>query len=307
MNRTDVTFDSAGISLAGHLFLPERCGTAPLPAVVVGHPGTGVKEQTAGTYAARLAERGFATLAFDAAYQGESGGLPRGLEDPAQRVEDLKAAVSYLTTRPEVDPGRIGMLGICASGGYGIAAAAGDHRVRALATVSGVDVGRQFREGADGTQDPAVVQAMLDAAAAARTAEAHGAPAGTFPVFPATAEEAWAAGGRHGGEGYEYYCTDRGRHPRSATEFTLSSIDRIATSDQFRFVGMIAPRPLLIVQGTEAATKHLGELAFADAREPKELHWIEGASHVDLYDRPQHVGPAVDKLTEFFTAGLAAE
>ncbi|MFD7309616.1 alpha/beta hydrolase [Promicromonospora sp. NPDC059942] len=308
MNRTDVTFDSAGISLAGHLYLPSSdgaAGTAPLPAVVVGHPGTGVKEQTAGTYAARLAEQGFVTLAFDAAFQGESGGLPRGLEDPAHRVEDLKAAVSYLATRPEVDAGRIGMLGICASGGYGIAATAGDHRVRALATVSGVDVGRQFREGADGSQPPAVVQGMLDAAAAARTAEARGEGTGMFPVFPETAEEARALGGRHGFEGFEYYRTERGAHPRSATEFTWSSVDRIATSDQFRFVGLIAPRPLLVVQGTEAVTRHMGTLAFAEAHEPKELHWVEGASHVDLYDRPEFVGPVVEKLTGFFARELA--
>ncbi len=309
MNRTDVTFDSAGILLAGHLYLPSPAvsdaAAGPLPAIVVGHPGTGVKEQTAGTYAARLAEQGFVTLAFDAAYQGESGGTPRGLEDPAHRVEDLKAAVSFLTTRPEVDAARIGMLGICASGGYGIAATAGDHRVRALATVSGVDVGRQFREGADGAQPPAVVQGMLDAAAAARTAEARGEGTGRFPVFPETAEEAWAAGGRHGFEGFEYYRTERGVHPRSATEFTWSSVDRIATSDQFRFVGMIAPRPLLLVQGTEAVTKHMGTLAFADAREPKELHWVDGASHVDLYDKPEFVGPVVEKLTAFFADGLA--
>ena len=306
MNRTDVTFDSAGLSLAGHLYLPEPDGAVRHPAVVVGHPGTAVKEQAAGTYAARLAERGFVTLAFDAAYQGESGGEPRGLEDPAHRIEDLKAAVSYLTTRDEVDAGRIGMLGICASGGYGITATAGDHRVRALATVSGIDVGRQFREGADGSQAPAAIQALLDAVAAARTAEARGEPAGMFPVFPDTAEEARALGGQHGYEAFEYYRTERGQHPQSTGEFIWSSVDRMATSDQFRFVSLIAPRPLLIIQGTEAVTKGMGLVAFADAREPKELRWIEGASHVDLYDKPEFVDPAVEGLSEFFTRELAA-
>lgn len=305
MTRTDVTFDSAGITIAGHLYLPDTDAAGPLPAVVVGHPASGVKEQAAGLYARKLAERGFAALAFDAAYQGESGGMPRGLEDPAQRVEDLKAAVSFLTTRAEVDVDRIGVLGICASGGYAVPAVAGDHRVKALATVSGADIGRQFREGADGTQAPSVIQAMLDAAGTARTAEARGEGIGTFPIFPDTAEEARAMGGQHGFEGFEYYCTDRAQHPRSAKEFTWSSIDRIATFDPFRFIHLIAPRPILIILGTEAVTRHMGTEAFAGAQEPKELHWIEGASHVSLYDKPEHVGPAIDKLTGFFEAHLA--
>ncbi|MEV7159059.1 alpha/beta hydrolase [Streptomyces misionensis] len=306
MNHMDVTFDSAGIPLAGRLYLPDG-EAATRPAIVVGHPASGVKEQAAGLYASRLAEQGFITLAFDAAYQGESGGEPRGLEDPAHRVEDLKAAVSFLSTRPEVDPERIGALGICASGGYVVPAAATDHRIRAVATVSAADIGRQFRKGADDTQDPAVLQSMLDAAAAARTAEARGEGAGGFPVFPATAEEARALGGQHGAEGFEYYRTDRARHPRSAKEFTWSSIDRIAVFEPFRFIAMIAPRPLLMIVGTEAVTRHMTTEAFADAQEPKELLWIDGAGHVDLYDKPEYVGPAVGKLVGFFGAQLAGD
>jgi len=309
MNTIDVTFDSAGIPIAGTLRLPDPAAgtdaTAPLPAIVVGHPASGVKEQAAGLYARLLAERGFVALAFDAAFQGESGGMPRGLEDPAHRIEDLKAAVSYLTTRPEVDADRIGMLGICASGGYVIPAVAGDHRVRAVATVSAADIGRQFREGADGTQDPAVIQAMLGAAAAARTAEAAGEGTGMFPIFPGTAEEARAAGGQHAFEGFEYYCTDRAQHPRSAKELTWSSVDRIATFDPFRFIHLVAPRPVLMILGSEAVTRHMGVEAFADAAEPKRLHWIEGASHVDLYDDRRYVDPAVAELTRFFEHGLA--
>jgi fermentation-respiration switch protein FrsA (DUF1100 family) len=271
---------------------------------VVGHPGTGVKEQASGLYARLLAERGFVTLAFDAAYQGESEGEPRSLEDPGQRVEDLKAAVSFLGTLDEVDPDRIGALGICASGGYALAATATDPRIRAVGAVSAVDMSRQFRLGADGAQDPAVVEGMLAAASAARTAEAHGADVQRFPVFPATEEEA-RAGGPHVYEGWEYYRTPRAQHPRSAKSLTWTSVDRIAAFDTFASVAMIAPRPLLLIVGRAAVTSWMSVEAFQKAYGPKELAWIEGASHVDLYDKDEYVTPAVEKLDGFFGAHLA--
>ncbi|MEV5146166.1 alpha/beta hydrolase [Streptomyces sp. NPDC052727] len=301
--KTNVTFDSAGIRIAGHLYLPDDTTAGPYPAVVVAHPAGGVKEQAAGLYARLLAERGFLTLAFDAAYQGESGGEPRGLEDPAHRVEDIKAAVSYLSAHERVDADRIGALGICASGGYVVPAAVGDHRIKAVGTVSAADVGRQFRQGPDDEQDPAIIQGMLDAAAASRTAEFRGSEPHTFPIFPSTEEEA-RSGGQHVYEGWEYYCTDRARHPRSAKTFTWSSIDRIVAFDPFRFIHLIAPRPLLMIAGTEAVTRHMTAQAFENAGDPKELVWIDGASHVDLYDKPEYVTPAVARLTDFFRARL---
>jgi hypothetical protein len=303
--KTDVTFPGAGLRLAGHLYTPDDETTGPRPAIIVGHPGSGVKEQAAGLYAERLSREGFVTLAFDAAYQGESEGTPRGLEDPAHRVEDLKAAVSFLTNRDEVDPDRIGALGICASGGYVLPAAATDHRIKAVGTVSAVDIARQFRVGADGAQDPAVIQGMLDAAAAARTAEARGEGVQSFKLFPDTAEQARALGSQHGFEGFEYYCTDRAQHPRSAKFLPWSSIDHMAFFDAFRFVDLITPRPLLMIVGREAVTSWMSVEAFQNARGPKELHWIDAASHVDLYDKEPYVGAAVTKLTDFFGAHLA--
>lgn len=301
--KIDVSFDSAGLKLAGHLYIPNNGARGPHPAIVVGHPGSGVKEQTAGLYARRLAEQGFITLAFDAAYQGESEGEPRGLEDPAHRVEDMKAAISFLSAHDAVDPNRIGILGICASGGYAMATAASDTRIKAVATVSGVDIARQFRYGADGTQAPAIFRGMLDAAAAARTTEARGAGLGVFPLFPATESEA-RAGGQHLFEGYEYYCTDRALHPRSAKTFAWSSVDRLATFDAFRFVDWISPRPLLLIVGTEAVTSWMTSEAYMAAQEPKEVFWIDGASHVDLYDKNEFVDPVITKLVSFFASSL---
>jgi len=303
MTRTSITFNSAGIEIAAHLYVPTD-PAGPLPALVVGHPGTGVKEQTSGTYARLMAERGFVTLAFDAAYQGESGGLPRGLEDPAQRVEDFKAAVSYLTTRQEADAGRIGLLGVCASGGYSLAATAGDHRVKAVATVSTAEPARQFRYGADGTQDPAVFQALLEAAAQARTTAARGEDPGVLTMFPDTAAEAAAIGGRHGLEGWEYYRGPRGYHERSAKYLTWDSVDRMASSDVFHAVPLIGPRPMLQILGEHAVTSWMGLEAHRRATGPAELRWIPGASHVDLYDKREYIDQAIDRLADYFAVNL---
>ena len=303
MSRFTITIDSAGIPLAGHLYLPDTPAPGPRPAIVVGHPGSGVKEQVAGVYARRLSERGFVTVAFDAAYQGESGGEPHGLEDPAHRVEDLKAVVSYLTTREEVDPERIGVLGICASGGYSLNATAGDHRIKALGTVCAVDLSRHFRYGGDGTQDPSVVQGMLEAGAAARTAEAHGGTAGTMRVLPDTLEAARAAGGEYGAEGFEYH-TRIAFHPRSDSRFTLSSTDRIVSYDTFAAIPLIGQRPVLMIAGTRAATSWMSIDAFQRLTGPKEFFWVEGATHQGLYYKDEYIDPAVERLAGFYAEKL---
>lgn len=294
--RTSVTFPSNGLRLAGDLYTPDRM-SGQLPAVVVGHPWGGVKEQTAGLYARSLAERGFAALAFDAAFQGESEGEPRFLENPFQRAEDVKAAVSYLSTLEGVDQDRIGALGICTSGGYVPFAAQTDHRIRAVATVSAVDMGALMRDGLGGDQDPGVFADLLAQAGPLRTGEALGEPARLAPI---TAEQVEATAPALAREGYDYYLTDRGRHPRAANRWVMRSVDHIASYDSFAGMERLAPRPLLMIAGSEADTAYFTEQAIEKAAGPKELVWIKGASHFDLYDRQPYVGQALDRLADFF-------
>lgn len=297
---TSISFNSAGLKIAGDLYKPVRRNGR---AIVIGHPGTSVKEQSPALYAQKLYAHGFTVLTFDAAHQGESEGLPRSLENPAQRVEDFKAAISFLSSRQDIDAERIGLLGICASGGYVIHASAGDRRVKAVATVAAVDVGLQVRVGPDGKQEAVVLDTLLNSAAQARTLAAKSGDIGGLPIFPATEDEA-RAGCLHVFEGWEYYCTDRCGHSRSAKTLTWDSVDRMATFDAFRFIDMVAPRPLLMITAEKAVTAWMTRAAIAKAREPKSLYSVKSATHVDLYDREEAVNDAVTKLAAFFSKSL---
>ena len=298
-----VSFQSNNIKIAANLYYPDNLDRKPLPAIVVAHPASAVKEQTAGLYAKRLAEKGFITLTFDAAYQGESEGAPRGLEDPAQRVEDIRAAVAFLATLNDVDAKNIGVIGICASGGYSIVAVATDHNVKALATVSGVDLGDWYRKGPDGKQDPNVIQYLLDTAAADKIAVANGETPGSIPIRTKSEEEAKAMGGM-AYEGWKYYCTSEGYHPNAAEFFVWNSVERIAGFYSPQFASLIAPRPVLMIAGSEAQTLWMTKEAFDHSEGEKELFLIEGATHVDLYYKEEYVSQAVLKLDEFFKKNL---
>src|SRR6266567_420366 len=149
VNHEKVSFyNRLGINLVGDLYIPKSIDRSKKsPAIIVGHPFGGVKEQTSGLYAQQMAERGFVTLAFDNSYGGESGGQPRAIASPEAFVEDFSAAVDHLGSNSMVDRDRIGVIGVCASGGWAVSAAQIDHRIRALATVSMYDMGRLSRQG----------------------------------------------------------------------------------------------------------------------------------------------------------------
>jgi fermentation-respiration switch protein FrsA (DUF1100 family) len=295
--KTDVRFPTNGMMLAGHVYTPENAGGAPLPAIVIGHQTTGVKEQSPAVYASWLVEAGYLILAFDAAFQGDSEGLPRGLEDPFQRAEDFRAAVSYLTTRADVDSDRIGVLGICGSGAYAPYAAQTDYRMKAIAGVSGTDVPSFFR-GAD----PEGWKQLVANSGNLRSAEAAGESAMTIDALPEKADENTPA---PIAEFIDYYKTPRGQHPRSTGKWVARSADLLDQFDSFADVAKIAPRPLLMIAGTEAVTRGFSEKAVKDCGGSAELFLVEGASHVDLYDKDEAVTPAVSKLTEFFGQHLA--
>ncbi|MFC4508117.1 MULTISPECIES: alpha/beta hydrolase [Streptomyces] len=301
--KTNVTFPSNGLNLAGHLYTPDDHDGGRLPAVVVGHPFTGVKEQTAGLYAQRLAEQGFIALAYDAAYGGGSEGEPRGLENPFQRAEDVKAAVSYLSTRDDVDPERIGALGVCASGGYVPFAAQSEHRIKAVATVSAVDTTSLVRDGVGRTDDGSAFRGMLEQAGALRTQEALGKPTVLVSALPDAVDPSMPTLYQ---ECFDYYRTSRGRHPRSTNQWVMRSVDQMAPYDSYAMIDAISPRPLLMIVGSEADTAYFSREAIAKASEPKEFFVIDGATHVDLYDKDEYVTPAIAKLADFFARNLPA-
>ena len=180
-----VSFKKFDLNLAGLLFLPDDFDAdGTYPAVVVTHPGGGVKEQCSSLYAWHLARAGYVALAFDASHQGESEGLPRCLEDPFSRVEDIRSAVDYLVTLPYVDEERIGAMGVCAGGGYTMSAIQTDVRIKAAAGISTWDVGDSARNGFPGVEIENFMQKLLQEVARARTAAARGEEAPCWKYVP---------------------------------------------------------------------------------------------------------------------------
>jgi uncharacterized protein len=297
-----VNFDNRlGINLVGDLYVPKNIDRSlQHPAIIVGHPYGGVKEQSSGLYAQQMAERGFITLAYDASYGGESGGSPRNIASPEAFTEDFSAAVDYLGLNPLVDRDRIGAIGVCGSGSFSLSAAAADPRIRALATVSMYDMGRAMRQGLNDAVPEQQRKQTLEQVSDQRWSELDG---GERRMVPGTPYELTPASTAVDREFYDYYRTPRGQHPRSTTEFSFTSNPAMNAYYPFTQIATISPRPLLFIAGENAHSRYFSEDAHNLAAEPKELVIIPNAGHVDLYDRVELI--PFEKLTEFFNQNLA--
>ena len=296
-----VTFPNQFTSMAGHLFVPPNMEkTKQYPAVAVVHPFGGVKEQTAGLYARKLAERGYVILAFDASHQGESGGYPRDTENPAERMEDIRCAIDYLTTLPMVDEDRIGLLGVCAGGSYVLGVAPTELRAKAVASVSLWDLRVTARESWPAPQYDRT--GVLVEIGKQRTAEARGLTVRRDPSFlkkaPGNAPEIIK-------ESYDYYRTPRAQHHNSRSVFVFTDFARLMDFNYYAQIQDIAPRPVLFIVGTEAATIFMSKAGYEKAAQPKEWFEVQGATHHRLYDDEAAVGKAVARLEEFFGRSLA--
>lgn len=292
-----------GITIAANIHVPSGFDeTKKYPVVVVAHPGGGVKEQTAGLYARKLAESGVVAIAFDASYQGESSGEPRQLENPYVRTEDVSAVIDYLTTLPYVDAGRIGAMGICAGAGYTANAAINDRRIKAVGTVSAVNIGSMFRNGWTNTIKDADATPVLEAGSNARTADANSGKFATIPLAPMRKED---APNKELEEAWEYYHTPRCEHPNAPGFATARSLNQIITYDAFNKAEAFLTQPLLIVAGSNAGSKWMSDdLLARAASKDKRMHIVQGANHMSLYDVETFVNEAAGTLIAFFLERL---
>ncbi|WP_292008444.1 alpha/beta hydrolase [Chryseobacterium sp.] len=291
-----------GITLSAIINFPERFDeNKQYAAVVVSHPGGGVKEQTAGLYAKKLAEKGLITIAYDASYQGESTGEPRQLENPYIRTEDVSAVVDYLTTLSYVDAEKIGAMGICAGAGYTANAAINDHRIKAVGLVSAVNIGSMFRNGWENNVKDAEATPYLLAGVNARTSDAKEGLQ-TMPLAPMKEEDAPNEELR---EAWEYYHTDRCQYPTAPGWATLRSLTQIITYDAYNKAEAFFTQPLLAIVGSVAGSAWMSDdLLKIAATADKKKYVIEGANHMSLYDRENYVNEAVSQLAPFFAEKL---
>ena len=289
-----------GLDIVGELYLQKDLDlNAKHPALIVGAPYGGVKEQGPCVYGNELAKRGFVVLTFDQSFMGESGGFPRNVSSPDIFVENFSAAVDFLGLQPFVDRERIGVIGICGSGGFALSAAQCDTRIKAVATLSMYDMNAAARLG----QDAAALQKTKDQLARQRWVDAENGYPEYIPSFPDhPLEEVPAGMPEPDAEWFRFYAVKRGFHPNARGGFTTTSGLAMMNFPLLAYIGEISPRPILFVVGDRAHSRFFSENAYAAANEPKELYVVEDAEHIDLYDRRDRI--PFDKLTDFFTRNL---
>lgn len=296
-----VSFTNKAIRISAHLHLPDDFREdKKYPALVGIHPMGGVKEQTIGIYAKRLAAHGFVVVVYDSSHQGESGGEPRLLEDPTIRVEDARCAADFLTTLPYVDDTRMGVFGICAGGGYALSVAQTERRFKAVAGVSATPMGEAARTLFGQPIPNAELIKTMEAAASQRTAQARGEKTIYLPTVPTRLEDINENTPTMMREGHDYYHTPRGQHPNAPGLFPMSSMDKMLAFSVFTLIPDLLTQPLLLVAGSIADTKIFSDQAYALSNGPKELFVIDGATHIDLYDVPEYLDQVVPKLASFF-------
>ena len=294
-----VTFRNRyGITLAADMYIPKNA-KGKLAAIAVSGPFGAVKEQSSGLYAQTLAERGFLTIAFDPSYTGESGGQPRYVASPDINTEDFCATIDFLSTCDNVDPERIGVLGICGWGGMALNAAAMDTRIKATVTSTMYDMSRVNANGYFDAMDADQRYELRRQLNAQRTLDAK---KGTYELAGGVVDPLPDDAPQFVKDYYAYYKTPRGYHKRSlnsnngwnkTSSLSFINMPLLAYSDEIRSA-------VLMIHGEKAHSRYFSEDAFKKLKgDNKELLIIPGASHVDLYDNQANVIP-FDKIESFF-------
>jgi fermentation-respiration switch protein FrsA (DUF1100 family) len=306
VNIHPVKYKINDIDIVANVYTPPNYNpSGKYPTVVVAHPNGGVKEQVAGLYAQRLAEKGYITIAADAAYQGGSGGSPRNVDKPANRIEDIHAMADFISQFQGVDTNKLGLLGICGGGGYSLAAAQSDKRFKSIATLSMFNSGIVRKNGyANSALN--TIQDRLNQAAEARAQEAAGGAVqyvGEMKTFPTEEQLAKMPFDLYR-EGTIYYGKTYA-HPNSSGKYTTSSLMDLMLFDASANMDLIQ-QPLLMIVGGKADSKYMTDEAFPKAihAKTKELFVIDGATHIQTYWKPEYVNQAVDKLLAFYSEYL---
>jgi hypothetical protein len=296
------------MDVAGNLFTPKTLNrNGRTAAIVVGHPMGAVKEQSANLYATMMAERGFVAMSIDLPFWGESEGRTRNLVSPDMYAEAFSTAVDYLGSQSFVDRDRIGAIGICGSGSFVISAAKIDPRMKAIATVSMYDMGAANRDALRHSQTVEQRKAIIADVAEQRYVEFTG---GEAKYTSGTVDKLTPTSNAIEREFYDFYRTPRGEFtpkgssPKLTTHPTLTSNVKFMNFYPFNDIETISPRPMLFITGDQAHSREFSEDAYKRAAEPKELVYVPGAGHVDLYDRVNLI--PWDKLEAFFNRHLAA-